>query len=162
MIETWYIERVRNLIGYSLVNIHRVCDLICFDFENSEMGAPTYALHAETLVRIIIDGKIAACSHDMFIPSPYCIDEVYKYDESDSLFDFQIRKNLDALIGKPITNITILSYGDISISLENNINISVSVTSSDSEPEMWRLLSSDGTPQLICSANQFVLSENPP
>lgn len=162
MLEPWYIERVQNLIGYSLVNIHRVCDLVCFDFESSEVGAPTYALHAETLVRIIIEGKVIACSHDMFIPSPHCIDEEYKYDESDSLFDFQIRQNLDVLIGQPITNITVLAYGDISISLERNITISVSVTSSDSDPEMWRLLSSDETPSLICSANQFVLSENMP
>lgn len=162
MLEPWYIERVRTLIGCSLVNIHRVCDLICFDFESSEVGAPAYALHAETLVRIIIEGKVVACSHDMFTPSPHCIDELFKYDESDSLFDFQIQQNLDVLIGQPITNVTVLSYGDLSIDLERNTTISVSVNSSDSDPEMWRLLSSDETPSLICSANQFILSEDPP
>lgn len=162
MSEPWYMERIRNLIGYSLVNIHRVCDLVCFDFENSEVGAPTYALHAETLVRIIIEGKIIACSYDMFTPSPHCIDELFKFDETDSLFDFQIQQNLDALLGQSITNVTVLAYGDLSIDLERNTTISVSVTSSDSDPEMWRLLSLDETPSLICSANQFILSENPP
>lgn len=87
------------------------------------------------------------------------LNDFFHDDESESLFDDDVQQLMRQVANPKVISVDVRPCGDLLLVLEQQVTISITITSADSEPEMWRFLSSEEAPHLICSANTFLESE---
>lgn len=125
-----YISRSLDLIDIGFGDMHKKVG------RNGKMrNFATYAIHIQCPFRVINQNEILTGSEDLYISS---IDESYidLNDDSISLFDDIIGRNINILKKERVTDIKINEFGDLEIKCQN-IRILVFVAGT-TDCEAWR------------------------
>lgn len=154
-------KKLNNLIGWSLVSIHRACDLLCLDFADATDFSPNrheQSLHIQCYHRLCRDGHVILARSDYFQPSEDMwqqwkeqgleedvIPDTYRCDEVDAnRLDDRIAA-LSEEISVPHNTYTLRavmvdSIGDLTLCFDNGAVWSILIDTSGGE-ECWRYLS---------------------
>lgn len=133
-----YSVRLQNLVGSSLQDAGRSCDLLWFEFTKPEM---TYFLHFQCFLRLLSEDAIFATSAEMYRPYDEKKED-FEWDRpGDALYDYLMEEWLTP--GVTVVRVEAGKSGDLRLYLSNGMRIEAMNDSSQNQ-EIWRMLERDG------------------
>lgn len=130
-----------------ITEIKRTCDLVMFTFLNS--NEVKLHLHAVCFLRICKDGKILACTEDLFRRGEKAPED-FSWDEpGTTLFEDCMLKHQSILYGIPLASWKFQNF-DFIMTLENGVQIELFANTAALDEEFYRFyLPIDQLPTLV-------------
>lgn len=117
---------IKSLIQSKIVDISRVCDLICVQFETRDKKE--ISLHVQSFFRIIRGQQIILTSEDMYRCGKKCDSEVFEWDiPGNSIFDECLCSNKRWIYKERLIKIKRKKCGDLLLTFENNMFMQIFV-----------------------------------
>ena len=115
---------INALIQSQIVNISRICDLICVQFETT--NRERVFLHIQSFFRIIKGKKIILCSEDMYKCGKKADQKLFEWDiPGDSIFDENLIDKMGLICQCKLLGVRFAKNGDMVLSFDNDMTIQV-------------------------------------
>ena len=147
-------QKLKVLIGAKCIKIGRSCNLIWFHFlVDNEL----FFINVQSALRFTKNGNILCANLDMYEPKAELLNnpsfsyKTFNWDvQGENYFDEWVKTEGQQLINAVVKQISVSDFGDLRISIDNDIQLEVF---NNSLTECWRCFEDDSDDHTVVLGN---------